>query len=110
LFYINSDIKAATDKLQEREQKVSSAIRIYDPAGIKENLEPEAEIMYQQLSSVKNERKTLELAMCIPLPIEVVEKFDNGGYEGKTLKEVARELYDSINLNGIISSMNAAIK
>jgi len=110
LYYIYPDIKMESDKMMAREAKLSEAIKIYDPTGKKEDIPEEAQYLYDQLDAISNQRKALDLSLCIPIPVSVIEKAKSGAYEGKTIKEVVRDIYDSISLNNIENQILSKIK
>ena len=110
MYYIYPDIKTESDKMMAREAKLSEAIKIYDPTGKKEDIPEEAQYLYDQLDAISNQRKALDLSLCIPIPVSVIEKAKSGACEGKTIKEVVRDIYDSISLSNIENQILAKIK
>lgn len=106
MYYAYGDVATELTALRNRESKITAALRILDPAGSRENLTTEAEIVYSQLDELSKERKALELCICLPPSTTFIDKFNNGDYDGKTIKEAIKEIYATFNLNNIENQLD----
>lgn len=106
MYYAYGDVATELTALRNRESKMTAALKILDTTGNKENLTTEAETLYSQLEELSKERKALELCICLPPSTTFIDKFNNGDYGGKTIKEAIKEIYATFNLNNIENQLN----
>lgn len=89
--HIYPDITTEIANLKQQESKIMTAIRTYDPAmtGTYEENTPLADL-YNWQESYRNQRISLENAVCIPLLTTVVENYKNTENPTQTMRETAR--------------------
>lgn len=110
--HIYPDITTEIANLKQQESKIMSAIRTYDPAmtGEYEDDTPLADL-YNWLETYRDQRISLENAVCIPLPISAVESYKNVEKPAQTMREAAREFYDKVDFSNIEKDLEkAAVK
>lgn len=106
MYYLYNDVATELAALRNRESKMTSALKILDVNGKREDLTIEAETLYSHLDELSKERKALELCICLSPSTGFIDKFNNGDYGTKTIKEAIRDVYATFNLNNIENQLN----